>query len=108
MSGDLIPATRNWSAAEIAGQEGDVDARFLSVSGEVELGNENEKPHLTMSEPPSADLAVLSLDLVVSADGGSVLRMHWAPVGWRHRTFPGAYTSVRVMWQGVEVANLQL
>lgn len=108
MSGDVVPATRNWSAAEVAGQEDDDGARFLRISGEVELGNENEKPHLTMSEPPSTDLAVLSLDLVVSADGSSVLRMHWALVEWRHRTFPGAYAGVRVMWQGVEVASLQL
>jgi hypothetical protein len=108
MSGDLVPTTRNWSAAEVDGIGDDVDARYLRVSGEVELGNENERPHLTMSEPPSSKLDVLSLDLVVSAEGDSVLRMRWASFEWRHRTFPGAYTGVRVMWQGVEVASLQL
>jgi hypothetical protein len=108
MSGDLVPATRNWSAAEVAGTGDDIDARYLRVSGEVELGNENERPHLTMSEPPSSKLDVLSLDLVVSTDGDSILRMRWASFEWRHRTFPGAYAGVRVMWQGVEIASLQL
>jgi hypothetical protein len=108
MSGDLVPAIRNWSAAEVVGTGNDVDAWYLRVSGEVELGNENERPHLTMSEPPSSKLDVLSLDLVVSTDGDSVLRMRWASFEWRHRTLPGAYAGVRVMWQGVEVASLQL
>lgn len=108
MSGDLVPATRNWSASEAAGSGGDLNARFLTVSGEIELGDMNERPHLTMSEPPSSNLAVLSLDLVVSVAGASVPRMHWAQCGLRHRTFPGAYTVVKVMWQGIEVASLKL
>lgn len=108
MSGDLVPATRNWSAGEIAGASDDPNDRFLKISGEVELTDANEKPHLTMSEPPSSDLSVLSLDLVVSVDGNSAPGNHWASCVLQNRTFPGAYASVRVMWQGIEVANLKL
>lgn len=108
MSGDLVPATRNWSASEAAGSGEDANAHFLTVSGEIELGNMNERPHLTMSQPPSSDLAVLNLDLVVSVAEDSISRTHWALCGLQHRTFPGAYTVVKVMWQGIEVASLKL
>ncbi|MGU3664529.1 hypothetical protein ACLBX9_10135 [Methylobacterium sp. A49B] len=108
MSGDLVPATRNWLAEEIAGPSDDQTDRFMKISGEIELTDANEKPHLTMSEPPSSDLSVLSLDLVVSVGGDSVPGSHWASCMLQNRTFPGAYTMVRVMWQGVEVASLPL
>lgn len=108
MSGDLVPATRNWSASEVAGSSEDLSAHFLKISGEVELGNVNEKPHLTMSEPPSNNLSVLSLDIVISADGNNVPQIHWAQCGLRHRTFPGACNAIRVMWQGIEVVSLKL
>ena len=108
MSGDLVPATRNWSASEIADAGEDASARSLKISGEVELVDKNERPHLTMSEPPASNLAVLSLDLVVSADGDSHPQLHWAQCRLQHRTYPGAYGAVKVMWQGIEITRLDL
>ena len=108
MSGDLVPATRNWLAAEIVGVSDDPYDRFLKISGEVEVTDANEKPDLMMSDPPSSDLSVLSLDLFMKVDGDSAPGSHWATCTLQNRTFPGAYALVRVMWQGVEVATLPL
>ncbi|WP_246692976.1 metal-sensitive transcriptional regulator [Methylobacterium sp. WL64] len=101
-------ATEPGANKEMASLVDDLHDRFLKISGEVEITDANERPHLTMSDPPSSDLSVLSLDLVVSVDGDSVPGSRWASCTLQNRTFPGAYAAVRVMWQGVEVASLPL
>ncbi|MCJ2141900.1 hypothetical protein [Methylobacterium sp. E-066] len=101
MAGDIVPQTRGWQVA-IATAEPPI----LRVSGEIELGNTNERPRLSLSEPASPDPSVLVLNLDVVIDGPSELAMHWAAVAFRHPISEAAPKTLRLLWMGVEIASL--
>ena len=105
MTGDIVPQTRGWQAAIATARE--AEPPILRVSGEIELGNTNERPRLSFSEPQGTDPKVMNLDVEVVIDGPSELAMHWAPVEFQCpvETPP---TGVRLLWMGVEIAFLQL
>lgn len=101
MTGDILPQTRNWHATVEA------EPPILRVSGEIELGNMNERPRLSFSEPQGTDPEVLNLDVEVVINGPSELAMHWVPVEFQCRVPEAPPTGVRLLWMGVEVAFLR-
>jgi hypothetical protein len=103
MTGDIVPRTRGWQAAATAS-----DPPVITVTGEIELGNENEVPRLGLSEPQGLDASVLTLDVEIATGGPSELAMHWAPIEFRHPLPEPRPSRVRVMWMGIEVAILDI
>jgi hypothetical protein len=104
MTGDIVPRTRHWRATTTA-VEGE-RSHILLVSGEIELGNRNERPRLSLSEPQGADPMILNLDVEIIVEGLSGLAMHWAQVEFRHRLPQAPPQHVRLFWMGVEIASL--
>ena len=104
MTGDIVPQTRGWKAA--IAMAGKAAPPILRVSGEIELGNTNERPRLNFSEPQAGDPQVLNLDVEVVIDGPSELTMHWASIEFRHTMLEVPPASVRLLWMGVEMAFL--
>jgi hypothetical protein len=106
VSGDVVPETRNWQAFEAEPNES--GGHFLSVSGEIKLGNANEVPHLILAEPPSLHPDELLLELKVLPEGPSRFEWHWKQARILHPVGRGQCAIARVLWQGVEVAALPM
>lgn len=106
MSGDVVPETRNWQASEAEPNES--GGHFLSVSGETKLGNANEVPHLILADPPSPQPDVLLLELKVIPEGRSSFDWHWRRARLLQPVSQTQYAVVRVLWQGIEVAAVQV
>src|ERR1700712_5790700 len=106
MSGDVVPETRDWQALEVEPNE--LGGRFLSVSGEIKLGNVNEVPQLILADLPSLKTDELMLDLKVIPVGQSQFEWQWKRARMLHPVSQGQYAIVRVLWQGVGVAALQM
>ena len=106
MSGDVVPETRSWQA--FGAEPNESGGHFLSVSGETKLGNANEVPHLILADPPSPQPDMLLLELKVIPEGPSRFEWHWKRARLLHPVSQGQYTVVRVLWQGVEVAAVQV
>ncbi|GJD53832.1 hypothetical protein OPKNFCMD_6611 [Methylobacterium crusticola] len=102
MSGDVVPRTRRWKAVL---ETADI-ARILHVTGEIELGNTDEMPHLGLRDPRGTDPNMLNLDLEITISGPSELTMHWAGVQFSWPAPGRSPPRVRVMRMGVEVAFL--
>ena len=105
MGGDIVPQTRGLKAAIAAG--GVAEPPILQVSGEIKLGNTNERPRLNLSEPESLNASVVILDLDIVIDGPSELAIHWAPVEFQCPVPEAPPTGVRLLWMGVEIALLR-
>ncbi|MCJ2137330.1 hypothetical protein MKK69_25340 [Methylobacterium sp. J-026] len=106
MAGDIVPQTRGWRAAIATAEE--AEPPILRMSGEIELGNTNERPSLSLSEPASPDPSVLVLNLDVIIDGPSELAMHWVGVEFQYLVPEAPPASVRLLWMGVEIAFLSV
>jgi hypothetical protein len=104
MSGDVVPETREWHAFEAEPNES--GGHFLSVSGEVNLGNANEIPYLILADPPLPSSDELLLELKVIPEGPSHFEWQWKQARILHPITERQYAIVRVIWQGVEVAAL--
>ena len=104
MTGDIVPRTRDWQVTLTALEA--TASPTLQIAGEIELGNTNEAPRLSLSEPASPDPSVLVLDLDVVIDGPSELAMHWASVEFCQPIPEPAPKTVRLLWIGVEIAIL--
>lgn len=104
MTGDIMPRTRDWRVTLITPEA--AGPPTLQIAGEIELGNTNEHPRLSLSEPASPDPSVLVLDLKIVIDGPSELAMHWAAVEFRHPGPEATLKTVRLLWMGLEVATL--
>jgi len=104
MTGDIVARTRIWQASIAAAEE--AKPSILQVSSEIEVGNTNERPRLSLSEPASPDPSVLALNLDVVIDGPSELAMPWTSVTFRHSFLGTAPKPVRLVWMGVKIATL--
>jgi hypothetical protein len=104
VSGDVVPETKEWQAVEAEPNES--GGHFLSVSGEIKLGNTNEIPHLILADPPLPSSDQLMLELKIVPEGPSHFEWQWKRARILHSIRKGQYKIVRVIWQGVEVATL--
>ena len=106
MTGDIVPRTRGWRVTLLTPEPGGPPT--LRIAGEIELGNENEIPHLVPSQPASLDPSSLALDLTVVIAGPSELTMHWAALEFRDTIPEAPLKVVRISWMGVEIAALTI
>jgi hypothetical protein len=104
VSGDVVPEARAWQVFEAEPHES--GGHFLSVSGEIKLGNANEVPHLILADPPSPNADELLLEIKIIPEGPSRFEWQWKQARILHPVRQRQYAIVRVIWQGVEVAAL--
>lgn len=107
MTTDTVPMTRGWTAV-VAVPENASGLAVLRVSGEIEIGNTNEVPHLVLLDSQGGDALVLNLDVTMRMEGPGKLRMHWALASYSQPWPKDGPSHVRLMWMGVEITFLDI
>jgi hypothetical protein len=97
------PKTRNWKAQELINPGG--GGYHLIVTGEVELGNTNETPHLKEHHPPGKNPNILLLDLTVTSHGQGNDVVNWKPVRFEKTPTSGRLSEIGILWEGKEIAK---
>jgi hypothetical protein len=101
------PKTRKWEALEDR-QPGPGRGPKLIVTGEVEVGNTNETPHLKKHLPPGINPKIELLDLAITSSGQGNAVMTWKPVRYEEIVEKGQYSSVDILWEGKKIADAEV
>jgi len=100
-----VPNTRNWKADEMRNPAG---GYRLFVTGDVEVGNTNETPHLAEHRPQGINPKILLLDLSVTSQGIGNPVMTWKAVRFERPVSALQYSNVGVLWEGKEIASVKV
>jgi hypothetical protein len=105
MAGSVF--TRDWEALEIA----DMIAEHgqITVTGEVELTDTGSTAELKEHTPPSVDLKILLLDLVIHRQGGIQGHIAWFDkLTFKKKLSGNAYDEVDILYGGEIVQRVKV
>jgi hypothetical protein len=100
------PTTKNWKAWQDL-QPGPGKPKLI-VTGQVELGNTNETPHLKETVPQGINPKILLLDLTITSSGIGNPVVHWKEVRFEKKIEKDQYSSVDIMFNGNSVAQAKV
>jgi len=95
------PKTQNWEAWQDL-QPGSRTPR-LYVTGQVEITNTNQTPHLAEHLPPGINPKILLLDLTVTSSGVGNTVVTWRDVRFEKDIKKDQYSKLDILWHGKEI-----
>ena len=98
------PKTRNWKAWQDL-QPGPGKPKLI-VTGEVEVSNTNQTPHLKEHVPPGINPEILMLDLTITSSGVGNDVMTWKEVRFEKNIKKDQYSNIDILWEGDVIAQV--
>jgi hypothetical protein len=102
------PQTRYWKAREDRQPGPGRKGVALIVTGEVEVGNTNETPHLAEHQPQGFNPKILLLDLSITASGVGNPVLTWKPVRFEKQVERDQHSEVDILWEGNIIARVEV
>src|SRR5262245_44166418 len=99
------PNTRNWKAWQ--NLQGPGRPRLI-VTGEVETGNTNQTPKLSVHTPPGTNPKIRLLDLTIATSGIGNTVMGWRDVRYEEEIRKDQYSEVDILWEGNVIARIEV
>lgn len=97
--------TRNWKAWQDL-QPPVGSTVKLTVTGEVEITNTNQTPHLAEHVPQGFNESILLLSFTISTSGAGNTVVEWRKVApFKKDIREGQYTSVDILWEGESIGS---
>jgi hypothetical protein len=99
------PNTRKWKAWQNLQPVGKPK---LIVTAQVETGNTNQTPKLSVHTPPGINPKTRLLDLTIETSGEGNTVMDWRDVRYEEDIVKDQYTNVDVLWENNIIAQMKV
>ena len=98
------PKTQNWKAWQNL-QPPVGETVELTVTGDVQVTNTSQTPHLTEHQPAGFKRRILLLELMIATSGVGNPALGWREVVFKKDIMPGEYASIEVLWEGERIGT---